>query len=185
VALIDGSIRENISRMSDADPSLVIEAARAVGIHDVIGRLPNGYETRIGPTGFKLSGGQLQRIGLARAMFDSPAVLILDEPNSNLDSDGEIALDRALRRAKAAGTTVIIIAHRPATVAQADKLLVLMNGQVDQFGTKAEVLQAGKAQAIGIHGVPAIRSAPEPEGEDESAEPVVRAGVKPDNVGAD
>jgi ATP-binding cassette subfamily C protein len=186
VALLDGSIRENISRMSDTDPSLVVEAARAAGIHDVIGALPNGYGTRIGPTGFNLSGGQVQRIGLARALFDSPAVLILDEPNSNLDNDGEIALDRAIRRAKAAGTTVIVVAHRPATVAQADKLLVLMNGRVDQFGDKAEVLQAGKAQAIGIRGVPAIRSAPEPEDEAELTDHPSDAPVAtPDKQGAD
>ncbi len=111
-ALLDGTVRENIARFSDADPADVIAAAKRAEVHEIIGRLPLGYETMVGEAGFGLSGGQRQRIALARALFGAPKLLVLDEPNSNVDGAGEQALLAAIREAKRAGTTVIVIAHR-------------------------------------------------------------------------
>jgi ATP-binding cassette, subfamily C, bacterial len=142
VSLLDGTIRENISRMTDASPADVVNAAKMADVHEMIGRLPFGYDTTIGDTAYSLSGGQRQRIGLARALFGNPRLLVLDEPNSNLDNAGEQALITAIAKAKAAGTTVILIAHRPSVVAAVDKLLVLKDGLIDQFGARADVLKA-------------------------------------------
>jgi ATP-binding cassette subfamily C protein len=141
VALLDGTVRENIARMADADPRAVVAAARRAGVHDMIGRLPFGYDTVLGDGGFALSGGQRQRIGLARALFGEPRFLVLDEPNSNLDGDGEQALLAALGDARSGGATIVLVAHRPSVMTIADKLLVLKEGRVDQFGERAEVLR--------------------------------------------
>ena len=145
--LLDGTVRENIARFEDADPAEVVAAARRAEVHDIIGRLPQGYETRVGESGFGLSGGQRQRIALARAMFGNPKLLILDEPNSNVDSAGEQALMNAIREAKKMGTTVVLVAHRLAVMAVADKLLMLRDGSVERFGTKSEVMKAMTSQA--------------------------------------
>ena len=145
--LLDGTVRENIARFEDADPAEVVAAARRAEVHDIIGRLPQGYETRVGESGFGLSGGQRQRIALARAMFGNPKLLILDEPNSNVDSAGEQALMNAIREAKKMGTTVVLVAHRLAVMAVADKLLMLRDGSVERFGTKSEVMKALPSQA--------------------------------------
>lgn len=139
--LLDGTIRENIARMAEADAADVVAAARRADVHDMIGRLPLGYETRVGDAGFMLSGGQRQRIALARALFGRPKLLVLDEPNANLDAAGEQSLMKTINECKAAGTTVIIVAHRTSIMAVADKLLVLREGAVEQFGPRADVMR--------------------------------------------
>jgi ATP-binding cassette subfamily C protein len=142
VSLLNGTIRDNIARMIDADPALVIEAARAADVHNMIGRLPFGYETPIGDHGWILSGGQRQRIGLARALFNHPRLIVLDEPNASLDFEGEQALLRAIRHAAQGGATVVLIAHRPSIMAVSDKLMVLNDGVIEQFGPRAQVLRS-------------------------------------------
>ena len=141
-ALLYGTVRENIARFTAADTAEVIAAAKRADVHDIIGRLPLGYETRVGDNGFVLSGGQRQRIALARALFGSPKLLVLDEPNANIDSAGEQALLHTLREAKKAGTTIIVIAHRMSVMAVADKLLVLRDGMVEHFGQRGQVMRA-------------------------------------------
>jgi ATP-binding cassette subfamily C protein len=137
VSVLEGTVRENISRMREADPRRVIEAARAAGVHETIGRLPLGYDTPIGDGRLTLSGGQRQRIALARALFGEPLLLVLDEPNSNLDAEGEQALIAAITAAKANGAIVIVIAHRQSIMDCVDKLLVLQDGRIAQFGERA------------------------------------------------
>jgi ATP-binding cassette subfamily C protein/ATP-binding cassette subfamily C protein EexD len=141
VELFDGTVFKNIARMSDAAPEEVYEAARLAGCHDMILRLPQGYETEIGDGGQHLSGGQRQLIGLARAMFGQPKFVVLDEPNSNLDGDSEAALTRAMERLKAQGTTVVLVSHRPALVQGVDKVLLLKEGAIEMFGPRAEVMK--------------------------------------------
>lgn len=143
VTLFDGTIADNIARMSTApDPALIVEAAKKAGAHDMIVRLPDGYDTQVSANGGRLSGGQVQRIGLARALYGNPVILVLDEPNSNLDSVGSGALNRAVRDMKAAGKAVIIMAHRPAAIAECELLLVLEDGMRKAFGPRDEVLKS-------------------------------------------
>ena len=146
--LFEGTVRENIGRMGDAPADEVIAAARLAGVHEMILQMPKGYETKIGDGGSILSGGQQQRIALARALFGKPRLLVLDEPNSNLDTEGEEALGRALVDLKAGGTTTLVIAHRPTILANVDKILVLKNGRVDLFGPSAEVMAKIVPQAM-------------------------------------
>jgi ATP-binding cassette, subfamily C, bacterial len=136
VSLLDGTIRENIARMRDADPKLVLEAARLADVHEIIGRLPLGYDTRLGDGGHALSGGQRQRIALARAVYGKPRLVVLDEPNANLDTEGERALIRAIDALRADGAIVVLIAHRPSIMQSVDKLLVLQDGKISQFGPR-------------------------------------------------
>jgi PrtD family type I secretion system ABC transporter len=140
VELFAGTVRENIARLADADPEEVIAAAKLVGLHEAIMRLPRGYDSDIGEAGVKLSGGQRQRVALARAVFGQPRLVVLDEPNASLDSEGEEALVKAIAHLKAQGTTVIVVAHRPSVLQHADKLLLLRNGMVDAFGARGEVI---------------------------------------------
>ncbi len=140
VELFGGTVRDNIARLGDAGPAAVIEAARLVGLHEAIMRLPRGYNSEIGEAGLRLSGGQRQRIGLARAIFGRPRLVILDEPNASLDHEGEEALHQAIAALKETGTTIIMIAHRPSVLNLADKLLVLRNGMVEAYGKRAEVI---------------------------------------------
>jgi ATP-binding cassette, subfamily C, type I secretion system permease/ATPase len=140
VELFAGAVRDNISRLGDAEPARVIEAAKMVGLHETIMRLPKGYDTDIGEGGVKLSGGQRQRVGLARALFGDPRLVVLDEPNSSLDSEGEAALVDAIAQLKERGATVIVIAHRPSILQHADKVLILRNGAIHAFGNRADVL---------------------------------------------
>jgi ATP-binding cassette subfamily C protein len=137
VSVLEGTVRDNISRMRDADPRLIIEAARAAGVHETIGRLPLGYDTPIGDGRLTLSGGQRQRVALARALFGNPLLLVLDEPNSNLDSEGEQALISAITAAKRNGAIVVVIAHRQSIMDCVDQLLVLQDGRIAQFGERA------------------------------------------------
>jgi ATP-binding cassette subfamily C protein EexD len=142
IELFDGSISENICRFGDVDPDKVVEAAKTAGVHDLILHLPQGYDTVIGGSGGILSGGQRQRIGLARAIYGSPKYLVLDEPNSNLDDQGERELVEAIRRIKAEGATVIIITHRTMVLQCVDKILVMRDGAASHFGLRDQVLAA-------------------------------------------
>lgn len=142
VQLFDGTIKENIARMSMApDDAKVIEAAKRAAAHAMILELPDGYDTHVTATGGRLSGGQIQRIGLARAMYGSPVVLVLDEPNSNLDNSGGIALNQAIRAHKDAGGITFVMAHRPDAIRECDKLMVIDNGMLTKFGPKDSVLK--------------------------------------------
>ncbi|MCC7284072.1 MAG: ATP-binding cassette domain-containing protein, partial [Acetobacteraceae bacterium] len=128
--LLDGTVFETIARFTDAPPEQVVEAAAAAGVHEAVGRLAEGYSTRIGPHSSLLSGGQKQRLALARALFGGPRLLVLDEPDASLDHDGETALVEALRRALAAGMVVVAVSHRPALAQLADQVLRIEDGRV-------------------------------------------------------
>ncbi|WP_022704314.1 type I secretion system permease/ATPase [Pseudorhodobacter ferrugineus] len=142
VALFDGTIAENIARLALVpDAAQVVDAARRAAAHEMILSLPNGYDTQVSAIGARLSGGQIQRIGLARALFGDPVLLVLDEPNSNLDSDGSNALNHAIKAMKAAGNAVLIMAHRPAAIQECDLLLVLEDGVRRAFGPRDQVLR--------------------------------------------
>ena len=142
VTLFEGTIAENIARLqANPDSAKIVEAAQKAAAHDMILRLPEGYDTRVSALGGRLSGGQIQRIGLARALYDNPVLLVLDEPNSNLDNDGTMALNIAIRSLKAAGGSVIIMAHRPAAIQECDLLLVIEDGMRRAFGPRDQVLK--------------------------------------------
>ena len=142
VSLFDATVTENIARLTpEPDAEKVVAAARAAAAHDMILRLAKGYDTRLSAIGGQLSGGQVQRVGLARALYGDPVLLVLDEPNSNLDNDGSVALNAAIRRIKADGGSVIVIAHRPAAIQECDMLLMLEEGTRRAFGPRDEVLR--------------------------------------------
>ncbi|MBI2769663.1 MAG: type I secretion system permease/ATPase [Burkholderiales bacterium] len=140
IELFEGSIADNIARFGELEPEKVIEAARCAGLHDMILRFPKGYDTPIGEAGGLLSGGQRQRIGLARAVYGNPALVVLDEPNANLDDAGEAALVRTVQELKAQGRTVVLITHRPSAVAAADRVVLLRDGRIEAQGARDEVL---------------------------------------------
>jgi ATP-binding cassette subfamily C protein len=141
VALLDATIEDNISRLEERpDARAIVEAAKAAGIHEMVVRLPDGYRTELGPLGVSLSGGQRQRIGLARSLYGTPFLVVLDEPNSNLDGEGEAALTRAIEAVRARGGIVVVIAHRPSALAAVDKVAVIQNGRMTAFGPKDEVI---------------------------------------------
>ncbi|MCS3601906.1 ATP-binding cassette subfamily C exporter for protease/lipase [Buttiauxella sp. BIGb0471] len=139
VELFDGSIAQNISRFSNNDSTLIVEAAVLAGVHDMILRLPQGYDTPLGAGGHQLSGGQRQRIGLARAVYNNPAFIVLDEPNANLDDAGEFALVKAINTLRTQGQTTVIISHRPTLLGVVNKVLLLNEGAVQEFGTRDQV----------------------------------------------
>jgi PrtD family type I secretion system ABC transporter len=139
--LFAGTVRDNIARfLPDATDAQVVGAAQMADAHELILRLPKGYETELGEGGAVLSAGQRQRVGLARTLFGEPKLIILDEPNANLDPDGEAALLAALRRVKERGATIVLISHKPSTFALADKILLLINGQIADYGPRDEVM---------------------------------------------
>jgi len=148
IELFEGSISENIARFREIEPDKVIQAAKAAGVHEMILQLPEGYDTVIGSDGVNLSGGQRQRVGLARAIYGSPRLIILDEPNSNLDEVGERALAMAIQQLKASGATVFIITHRTSILTQLDRLLVMSNGAIGLYGPRDKVMaELNKQQA--------------------------------------
>ncbi|MBY6002960.1 type I secretion system permease/ATPase [Salipiger bermudensis] len=143
VTLFNGTIAQNIARLSQTpDPAKIVEAAKKADAHEMILKLPHGYDTKVSATGGRLSGGQMQRIGLARAMYGEPVLLVLDEPNSNLDNEGSEAVNRAIRTMKEEGRSVIIMAHRPSAIRECDMLLMLEHGTRAAFGPKEEVMRS-------------------------------------------
>lgn len=161
VELFDGTVAENISRFGEVDAQAVVRAAQRAGVHEMILRLPQGYDTPIGAGGSVLSGGQRQRIGLARAIYGDPSVVVLDEPNSNLDDVGEAALVNAITQLKREGKTVIVITHRTSVLSAVDLLLVMREGMVQLFGPRNEVLAAlASANQQGAGQQPARQATP-------------------------
>ena len=142
IELFSGTISENIARFNEVDSQKVIEAAMKAGVHEMILRLPEGYDTPIGTAGTVLSGGQRQRIGLARAIYDNPVFVVLDEPNSNLDEQGELALLKTVEELKQSGTTVVIITHRPNILKVTNKILIMNTGKVERYASTEEILGA-------------------------------------------
>ncbi|MFC4257371.1 type I secretion system permease/ATPase [Altererythrobacter xixiisoli] len=148
VGLFPGTVRDNICRFADCDDETVITAAKRANVHEMILNLPEGYETRVDEGGSGLSGGQRQRIGLARAMFGEPKLLVLDEPNAHLDADGEEALARALQELKAAGATIVLIAHRLNPVAHVDRVVVLNRGVLQLDGPRQRVFRQVRTELV-------------------------------------
>ncbi len=156
VQLFDGTIADNIARLAATpDDAKVVAAAKKADAHEMILQLPEGYDTVIDSAKHRLSGGQVQRIGLARALYDEPVIVVLDEPNSNLDNEGNMALNAAIKSMKAEGRSVIIMAHRPAAIQECDTLLVIENGTATAFGAKDEILQTMVKNHKQIKAVPA------------------------------
>lgn len=160
VELFDGTIAENISRFGEIDSEQVISAAKRAGVHEMILRFPLGYDTQLGPGGGILSGGQRQRIGLARALYGDPSLIVLDEPNSNLDDAGETALVQAVLDLKRRGKTVVLISHRTSIIGAVDKLLVLRDGMIQTFGPRDQVVQS--LQQAAQQAAPKAVSQPQP-----------------------
>jgi ATP-binding cassette subfamily C exporter for protease/lipase len=146
IELFGGTIAENIARFGEVDSEKVVEAAKRAGVHDMILHMPKGYDTILGDGGAGLSGGQKQRIGLARAMYGDPSLLVLDEPNSNLDDVGEAALVQAVQELRRRGKTIVLITHRTSAISATNKLLLLRDGTVGAFGPTNAVLQALQEQ---------------------------------------
>lgn len=157
IELFDGTIAENIARIGEVDSAKVIAAAEAAGLHQMILRFPNGYDTVVGQGGSFLSGGQRQRIGLARALYGNPSLVVLDEPNANLDDEGESALLKAVQLIKGHGKTVVLISHRPGVIQVADRLLLLHEGKLVASGPRDGVLAAIQQQrgSAGAAAIPA------------------------------
>jgi ATP-binding cassette, subfamily C, type I secretion system permease/ATPase len=140
-------VAENIARFDpDPKPAAIIAAAQAAGVHDLILRLPDGYETPVGENGMALSAGQRQRIALARAVYGDPFLVVLDEPNSNIDREGDEALTKAILGVRARGGIVVVVCHRPSALAGVDMVLVMLNGRQQAFGPKEQVLQSPQQQ---------------------------------------
>ena len=139
---MNGTIASNIARFDpDPDPEAVIRAARQAGVHDLIVQFPQGYDTRLGDGGVALSGGQRQRVALARALYGDPFLVVLDEPNSSLDVDGEQALTQAILNVRERGGIAVVMAHRPSALASVDMVLAMANGEAKGFGPRDEVLR--------------------------------------------
>ena len=155
VELFEGSISENIARFGDIDAEAVVDAAKMADVHELILHLPEGYDTVIGACGGALSGGQRQRIGLARALYGKPVLVVLDEPNSNLDEQGELALGNALQRLKQKKVTVILVTHRQQVLTKVDKLLVLSEGKLAVYGPRDQVIAHLQQQNQQVAAVPA------------------------------
>jgi PrtD family type I secretion system ABC transporter len=152
VELFDGSVAENIARLGTVDSAAVVAAAQRANAHELILSLPQGYDTPVGEQGARLSPGQRQRIALARALYGEPRLIVLDEPNSNLDGAGEIALAQALSTLRTQTITCIVVTHRPSLIAHVDKILVLASGRIQQFGPAAQVMKSMQQQAQAMMG---------------------------------
>jgi ABC-type protease/lipase transport system fused ATPase/permease subunit len=162
VGLFDGTVAENICRFDEnASSDAILKAAQIAGVHDIILRLPEGYATRIGQGGMSLSAGQKQRVGLARAVFGDPFLLVLDEPNANLDADGENALTRAIGIMRQNKSIVVVISHRPSALSALDMTMVLYEGKAIAFGPSAEVF--ARVRSAGGKGVPGSPQQPPPQ----------------------
>lgn len=148
IELFEGTISENISRFTEVDPEKVVCAAKTAGVHEMILLLPDGYDTVIGSEGVNLSGGQRQRVGLARAIYGSPRLILLDEPNSNLDEVGERALASAIQELKHTGATIFVITHRTTILSQLDRLLVMSAGEVSMYGPRDQVMEELNKQQL-------------------------------------
>jgi ATP-binding cassette subfamily C exporter for protease/lipase len=149
IEIFNGTVAENIGRFTELNSEKIITAARAANVHELILQMPNGYETEIGGgSGYRLSGGQQQRIALARALYGEPALIVLDEPNSNLDQAGEQALVESLISVRKRGGTVVVITHRSNILQVATKVLVLANGRVAAFGPPDKVLNSGGVRVV-------------------------------------
>lgn len=178
VELFAGTVKDNIARLRpDPDSRQIVEASVLAGVHEMILALPQGYDTDIGPGGSFLSGGQRQRLGLARALYGRPRLIVLDEPNANLDSEGEAALMRAILAAKHWGATVIIVAHQPGILRPADKLLLLVQGQVRFFGPRDQLM--GRLNTVSAGGVRPADVAPPARPEAPRAVGTTRAEARP------
>jgi ABC-type protease/lipase transport system fused ATPase/permease subunit len=143
---LEGSVAQNISRFGEMDSQEVVSAARAAAVHEMVLRLPQGYQTPVGESGVRLSAGQKQRIGLARALYGGPRLVVLDEPDANLDEAGDQALRQAIAGLRAGGVTVVLVTHRAALVQTADLVLLMRQGQVAHVGPPAQVLAAPPGQ---------------------------------------
>ena len=147
VELFEGTVAENIARLGEINSEAVVAAARRANTHEMILALPKGYDTPVGEHGSRLSPGQRQRVALARALYGDPRLVVLDEPNSNLDGEGEVALAQALSGLRKDGVTSIVVTHRPSLIAHVDKILILEAGRVQQFGPAGDVMKAMQKQA--------------------------------------
>jgi ABC-type protease/lipase transport system fused ATPase/permease subunit len=165
VSLLSGTVAQNSARFGAIDDAAVVAAAQLAGAHEMIVRLPEGYETLVGENGCRLSGGQAQRIAFARALYGEPKLVVLDEPDAHLDADGQDALKIALMALKARGATVLVAGHRAGLMAQMDRIAVLNDGAVQTFGSPAEVLAKGAAvvRALPKHAAPIAPAAGEPK----------------------
>ena len=173
VALLDATVEDNISRLAEAaDPSAVVAAARAALVHEMIVRMPDGYATYLGPMGTAISGGQRQRLGLARALYGDPFLVVLDEPNANLDPEGEAALTAAIEGVKARGGIAVVIAHRPSALQACDLIGVVQRGKLTAFGPREQILNPQPVQPVEV---PAAR-------EKETARPAKPYALRPKDM---
>lgn len=175
IELFEGSISENIARFDKVDPEKVVEAAQMAGVHEMILMLPDGYDTVIGSEGINLSGGQRQRIGLARAIYGNPRLIVLDEPNSNLDDIGERALGVALQKLKETGATVFIVSHRPNILTRLDRILVMAGGTISLYGERDRVIAELAAQQAKAQRRVAQPAEPQPPATPNAAPPAAPA----------
>ena len=159
VELLPGTIAQNVARFRKEDAHKLLQAADKAGVHEMILRMPQGYETQVGPGGALLSGGQRQRIALARALYDDPFMLVLDEPNSNLDTEGEMALTNAIAGVRSRGGMAIVIAHRPSALAAVDKVMIVNEGRVQAFGARDAILPQLAAQPAPQPAAPSTQKA--------------------------
>ncbi|WP_020406219.1 type I secretion system permease/ATPase [Hahella ganghwensis] len=177
VSLFSGTVGENIARFGDLDTGKIVEAAKLAGVHDLILTLPGGYDTMLAEGGAGLSGGQKQRIALARALYGKPSLVVLDEPNANLDETGEAALANAIRQLKSSGQTVILATHRVGVLAHTDKILALRGGELQSFDSTSKVLSALKGQKAQT-GTPPSSQQPSPSTPPDSGNPGVKISYR-------